>query len=207
MGSLPSTLELNATNLTEDNLATFPLCGTAPGSIGWLDYGCGNIADAINGPCDLFLNIPDWILTQTGTIDCCEDELEQYAGDTPGVYEEEEDTLVKLPIHQVTCENDAGTTGTGTSRVLNACAAGPGEGNNLYYGVEFWVGLILDGAHVQGGDNECEEAPGTPQLAAPGGNVGCLKGWLVRKIGHPDDVSIGDVDPGAMEELGITLIN
>jgi hypothetical protein len=205
---LPPTLELDETTLTEDNLATIPLCGTAPGSVGWLDYGCGNISESISDPCeDLFINIPDWILTQPGTIDCCAGDLEEYHGSIPGTYEEDADTLVKLPIHQVTCEQDVGTTGTGVDRVLNDCTAGEGEGNNLYYGVQFWIGFILDEAHVQGADQECEEEPGTPQLVNPGGEVSCLKGWLVQKIGHPDDVSIGDVDPGDEAQLGITLVN
>lgn len=204
---LPPTLELNDTTLTDDNLATIPLCGTAPGSVGWLDYGCGNTHESISGPCDVFLNIPDWILTQTGTIDCCEGDLEEYHGVIPGTYEEDQDTLVKLPIHQKTCEDDAGTTGIGLDRELNPCTSGPGEGNNLWYGVEFWIGFILDDAHVQGSDIECEQDPGTPRLDNPGGGVSCLKGWLVQKIGHPDDIAIGDVDPGVNEQLGITLIN
>ena len=193
--------------LTDGNLATVPLCTHGPGSVGWLDYGCGNISSSITNPCDIFLNIPDWILTQTGNVNCCEDELALYHGDQPGVYEEDEDSVVTLPIHQLTCRDDAGTTGTGLDRELNACTTGEGSGNNLYYGVEFWVGFVLDAAYVQGGDIECEQDPGTPELDSPGGGVGCLKGWFVERIGLPEQVSIGEINPGDEEEIGITLIN
>lgn len=191
------------------NLAIVPLCGTGPGSVGWLDYGCGNLADSISDPCeDLYIHIPDWILTQTGNVNCCEDELGAYHGNIDGVYEPDLDQIVKLPIHRETCEDDAGTTGTGTARVLNPCITGEGEGNNLWYGVEFWVGFALDSAHVQGADTECQNSPGTPQLVPPvGGGVGCLKGWFVERIGHPDQVFIGELDPGAEGPFGITLIN
>lgn len=192
---------------TSNNLAIVPLCDTGPGSVGWLDYGCGNTSESISNPCDVFLHIPDWILTQTGNINCCEDELAMYHGDEPGTYEEGEDVEVKLPIHRVTCRDDAGTSGSGVDRVLNECTTGPGDGNNLWYGVEFWVGFVLDEAHVQGGDNECEDGPGTPRLDNPGGQVGCLKGWFVQRFGLPEDVSIGDVDPDDEIDLGITLIN
>lgn len=190
------------------NLAIIPLCGTEPGSVGWLEYGCGNIQQAISNPCqDLFINIPDWIQTQTGNINCCEGEINSYGGDVEGTFEPDKDQVVALPIHQVTCENDAGTSGTGTSRALNPCTAGPGEGNNLWYGVEFWVGFAVDSSHVQGSDVECRTGVGEPKLVSPTGYVGCLKGWFVERIGHPDQISIGEIDPGFEGQFGITLIN
>ena len=73
--------------LDATNEAIIPLCTTAPGSVGWLDYGCGSLADQILDPCDIFVSIPGWVETHTGNINCCEDELATYHGNEPGVYE------------------------------------------------------------------------------------------------------------------------
>ena len=213
-------LPLGAT-LNASNMAIIPLCTTAPGSVGWLDFGCGNLATQILDPCDIFVDIPGWVETHTGNINCCEDELATYHGNQPGVYEEDGvdtdgnyDVPVKLPIHTTTCETapvpgSFDSDGDGDDDTLTPCPGGQwdGQGNNLDYGIPFWVAFILDEAHVQGSDNECEEAPGTPQLVNPSGLLGCLKGWFVERIGPPDSVSIGDVNPGDDVDLGVTLIN
>ena len=86
---LPTGATLNASNL-----AIIPLCTTGPGSVGWLDFGCGNLADQINDPCDIFANIPGWVQAHTGNINCCEGELSEYNGDEPGVYEETASTTM-----------------------------------------------------------------------------------------------------------------
>jgi hypothetical protein len=167
------------------------------------------------------VSIPGWVETNTGNINCCEDELATYHGDEPGVYEEDGvdddtnvDVPVKLPIHTTTCEEAPipGTfdsDGDGDDDQLIACPGGQwdGQGNNLDYGVPFWVAFVLDEAHVQGSDNECEDPPGTPQLVNPSGLLGCLKGWFVQRIGPPDSVSIGDLNPGDAVDAGVTLIN
>lgn len=200
------------------NLSTIPLCTTGPGSVGWLDFGCGNLSSTISNPCDTYFPIPDWIQTQTGNVNELEDELDDYHGDQAGVYEPEgpgdanADHRVQIPIHTMTCENDAGVSdsdGDGFNE-LNDCPAGQwtaGSGNNLWYGVPFWVGFILDEAHVQGGDSECEAAPGSPALVNPGGGVGCLKGWFVERVAPPSDVGIGDINPGDDQDIGVVLIN
>lgn len=211
----------NGATLDASNMALIPLCTTGPGSVGWLDYGCGNLADQILDPCDIFVNIPGWVTTNTGNINCCEGELATYHGDEPGVYEEDgvdldgdTDVPVKLPIHTTTCEDapvpeSTDSDGDGDNDTLTACPGGQwdGQGDNLDYGVPFWVAFVLDEAYVQGNDNECEDAPGAPQLVNPSGLTGCLKGWFVERIGPPDSVSIGDVNPGDEVDLGITLIN
>ena len=206
-------LEDGAT-LDSSNMAIIPLCTTGPGSVGWLDFGCGNLADQIVDPCDLFASIPGWVHTHTGNINCCNAELSTYHGDEPGVYEEDGvdddpnvDVPVKLPIHTTTCEDPP--VPEAVNDVLTPCPGGQwdGEGENTDYGVPFWVAFILDEAFVQGSDVECEEAPGAPQLVEPSGLTGCLKGWFVERIGPPDSVSIGDVNPGDEVDLGITLIN
>ena len=166
------------------NIAIIPLCTTGPGSVGWLDFGCGNLADQILDPCDIFVNIPGWVETNSGNINCCEGELSTYHGDEPGVFEEDGvddddnvDVPVKLPIHTTTCE-EAPTPADRLRRRRSTADAVPGgewtgEGDNLDYGVPFWVAFVLDEAFVQGIDNECEEAPGSPQLVDPSGLTGC----------------------------------
>ena len=150
------------------------------------DFGCGNLADQILDPCDIFVNIPGWVETNPGNINCCEDELATYHGDEPGVFEEDGvdddtnvDAPVKLPIHTTTCEDPpvpeaADSDGDGDADTLTPCPEGEwsGEGNNLAYGVPFWVAFVLDEAHVQGNDNECEDLPGSPQLDNPSGLTG-----------------------------------
>jgi len=202
-----------------DNLAIIPLCTTGPGSVGWLEFNCGNLEETISNPCDTYFPIPTWIQTQTGNVNNLEDELAEYHGDEPGVYEAEgldpdgdADHKVQLPIHTNTCEEDAGVSDTDGDGIneLNDCPEGVwtgGEGNNLWYGVPFWVGFVLDEAHVQGGDNECEQPEGTPQLVNPGGQVGCLKGWFVRRVAPPTDVGIGDINPGDDTDIAVVLIN
>jgi hypothetical protein len=205
---------------TSGNLATLPLCTTGPGSVGWLEFGpeCGNLAEIITNPCDTYFPIPTWIQTQTGTVNSLEDELELYHGDEPGVYEPEgpgetnPDQRVQIPIHVNTCEGNPGVSDLDSDGDpdLNPCPEGiwtGGEGDSLYYGVPFWVGFVLDEAHVQGGDSECEDPPGTPQLENPGGAVGCIKGWFVERLAPPTDVGIGDINPGDDIDIAVVLIN
>jgi hypothetical protein len=201
-----------------DNLAIIPLCTTGPGSVGWLDFGCApNLAETISNPCGAHFPIPSWIQTQTGEVNSLEDELAEYHGNLPGVYEPEgsdpdADHRVQLPIHTNTCEEDAGVSDTDGDGIneLNDCPDGvwtAGSGDNLFYGVPFWVGFIIDEAHVQGGDNECEELEGTPLLDNPGGQVGCIKGWFVARHAPPTDVGIGDINPGDDTDIAVVLIN
>jgi hypothetical protein len=212
--------EVDAAGIPDaDNLAIIPLCTTGPGSVGWLEFGCGNLLETITNPCDSYFPIPTWIQTQTGVVNNLETPLAAYHGDEPGVYEAEgvdpdgdTDHIVTLPIHTTTCEDDPGVSDLNGDGImdLNPCPEGQwtaGEGNNLWYGIPFWVGFVLDEAHVQGGDIECEQPEGTPQLDNPGGQVGCLKGWFVRRVAPPTDVGIGDVNPGDDTDIAVVLIN
>ncbi len=137
--------------LNFSNLSIIPLCRIGPsgeqvpGSVGWLDYGCGNLADQIEDPCDIFVSIPGWVETHTGTINCCEGELATYHGNEPGLHEEDGvdtdgdyDVPVKLPIHTTTCEEapvpgTLDSDGDGDHDQLVPCPGGPwdGKGDNL----------------------------------------------------------------------------
>jgi hypothetical protein len=191
-----------------DNLAILPLCRLAPGSVGWIDWGCGqNLQSAIEEPCDdILIPIPAWVHTQTGRVDSLEDEINAYAGSNPGV-PEADDTVLALPIHNNTCDEDVPDY---PPDYTPNCPTGDwsGNGDNLYYHIPYWIGFKLDQAHTQGGDVECELPEGQPQLVNPGGDVGCLKGWLVDKFTEADSpVSVGPLEPGTDELLGVTLIN
>ena len=192
------------------NLAIVPLCDTAPGSVGWLDWDCGqNLAQSIEDPCEVFIPIPAWVHTQTGNVNSLEDELNQLAGSDPGT-PEPEDTVVALPVHDFTCRQDhpdadPTTTCTGPP----AFPEWSGNGNNLYYHVPYWIGFKLDGAFTGGNDPECGEPEGSPLIENPDppGKVGCLKGWFVAQFSAPGSISIRPISPGENVPLRVTLIN
>ena len=190
--------------LTTANMAVVPLCDTAPGSVGWIDYGCGNLATQITTPCNGEIPIPAWLHTQTGNPNCCEDELNDFAG--PNVMlAEDADSVLAIPIHDNTCwgrpaDNDPTCAPIDTEW--------SGNGNNLNYHIPFWVGFKLNQAYVQGGDTECKSGPGSPYLVSPipAGKVGCLKGWFVARYGAPGPVTTGVVNPAAPVPTGILLV-
>lgn len=200
------------------NLAIVPLCDIEPGSVGWLDYDCGqNLANSIEQPCDSFIYIPDWIHAQTGNPNSVEDELNEYAGSIVGTPEGEifgtvdTDAVLALPIHRNTCFSDP-NEGDAPGTHTEPCPDGPWSGavgDNNYYDVHFWVGFKLDRAYTQGADVECRQAPGTPQLdhPEPPGKVGCLKGWFVDYIGEPGSIRLGPINPGDPVLMSIALIN
>ena len=202
---------------TSTNLAILPLCDTATsGSVGWLDYDCGlNLREAILDPCSKFINIPDWIHTQTGNVNSLEDELNLFAGDVVGTPEGEifgtaaTDAVVLLPIHSNTCLSDPNADEPPDVHDPN-CPEGDwsGNGDNSYYEAFFWVGFKIDQAYTGGGDIECQQGPGQPQLFSPNppGKVGCLKGWIVSRVDAPGPISLGEITPGENVSLVIALI-
>jgi hypothetical protein len=194
--------------LNAANLAIIPLCDTAPGSVGWLDYDCTsppNLSTMISDPCNGDIPIPAWLQAQTGNPNCCEGDLNEYTGDVVGTAEEE-DKVLAIPIHRNTCrEQPANDDPT----CENLDEEWSGNGDNLYYYVDFWIGFKLDKAYTQGGDVECRAAPGSPPLVSPTppGKVGCLKGWLVSRYTGPGSVSLGAISPGSNAPLQIVLVN
>ncbi|HJT64737.1 MAG TPA: Tad domain-containing protein [Candidatus Limnocylindria bacterium] len=187
------------------NLAVVPLCTTAPGSVGWLDWECGqNLKASIEDPCEVFIPIPAWVQTQTGNVNSLEAEINAYAGSQPGV-PEAEDSVLAIPVHDFTCDDDLADNQPTTD-----CSTYPdwsGVGNTLNYHIPYWIGFKIDQANVQGGDNECSQAPGTPLLVGQGGQVGCLKGWFVDRFDAPGPIVIGPIAPGSNVPMTVTLIN
>lgn len=193
----PEKVELNA-----GNLAIVPLCATGPGSVGWLDLGCGNLQQAVENPCHGPIPIPAWLQTQTGNVNNLEDELQAYTGSQPGVAEDE-DLVLRIPIHDNTCRSDLDDDAEPSE-----CPQGDwsGNGNNLYYHVPYWAGFKLDGAFVGGADPECDQPPGSPAVGGNGA-TGCLKGWFVSIIPPPGPITATPITPGNNAAvLGIVLV-
>jgi len=189
------------------NLAIVPLCDVAPGSVGWLDWDCGqNLAKSIEDPCEVFIPIPAWVHTQTGNVNALEDELNVFAGTDPGT-PEPEDSVIALPVHNFTCDQDIPDPNP-----TSDCPSFPtwsGNGNTLHYHIPYWIGFKLDGAFTGGNDPECGELPGSPLIENPDppGKVGCLKGWFVRQFDAPGPISVRPIGPGDDALLTVTLIN
>jgi putative Flp pilus-assembly TadE/G-like protein len=197
---------INEGDATVANMVSIPLCDTAiTGSVGWLDLcGAPNLAAEIQGACNVDIPIPAWLETKPGNPNCCEDELNDYAGPTVNA-PDDEDTVLQIPVHTNTCRNNPG----------NAVSTCPpphgnwsGNGNNGFYYIPIWVGFKLDQAYVQGGDEECKQAPGNPVLSTPDppGKVGCLKGWFVDLTLAPGSITTGVINPGDPTITGVLLI-
>lgn len=189
-----------------DNMAIVPLCDISPGSVGWLDYECGqNLQQSVGDPCEKFINIPAWVHTQTGNVNSLEDELEQYHGDDVNAVEED-DEVVAIPIHDNTCSKRPADS---DPTCMDLDAEWSGNGDNLNYHVPFWVGFMLNEAYVSGGDTECQSGPGAPVLVAPKppGKVGCLKGWFVDRYDAPGPIGLTAINPGDDVAMAILLID
>lgn len=192
-----------------DNLAIVPLCDIAPGSVGWLDWDCGqNLKQAVADPCEGTIPIPAWVHTQPGNVNSLEDELNTYAGPATEVGDAtRDDAVLALPIHDFTCDEDVPDPDPPSG--CPSFVDWSGNGNNLYYHIPYWVGFKLDQAYTGGNDPECGETPGSPLLENPDppGKVGCLKGWFVDYYTGPAPIIIRPIAPGEDVSLTVTLIN
>lgn len=193
--------------LEASNLAIIPLCKTGPGSVGWLDLGCGNLMQAVQNPCHGPIPIPAWLQTQTGNVNSLESPLQAYTGPQPGVAEPE-DLVLRVPIHDNTCQSDPDGPTNNPALYTTVCPQGDwtGNGNNLHYHIPYWAGFKMDGAYVGGADPECDQPPGSP-YAGGNGATGCFKGWFVSIISAPGPITTRPITPGEAAVLGIVLVN
>jgi len=162
---------------TTGNEAILGICGTANGSVGWLDIqpplsSCGNgvsgLLCEINTP-DYSLTFPIWLNTETGNVNSkpVDNALNQYDGQT-----------VLIPFYDCV-KNNVGQLSPGPACPNPAQSA---NGNNTYYRVVGVYGFHLDHAYINGNNHpECNSTPGAPLIGGNGGN-GCLKGWFVQPL-------------------------
>ena len=162
------------------NEAILPLCKLAPGAIGWLDLGPGNLAQEISTPRGA-IQIPAWVQTQPGNPNSVENELNAYMGD-----------IVLIPLFDGTCRSNPGS-GSAICPTADEGVDPTTGGNNTWYHIPYLAAFVLDRAYVQGANvNACATAPGTPTVNPSTPDfLGCLKGWFVDYL-YP-----GDVDPTA----------
>lgn len=191
---------------SSSNLAIVPLCDTAEGSVGWLDYGCGqNLSDAVTDPCDVFIPIPAWIQTHTGNPNNLQTEFNSYTGSQVGV-PEADDSVLAIPVHDNKCRFQPADNDPTCEPLAEEWSSG--VGNNNFYHVPFWIGFKLDQAYIQGADLECEQPPGEPMLVNPdSGKYGCLKGWFVWLYDEPGPIGLAPINPGDDVALAIALID
>lgn len=187
------------------NMAIVPLCDTEEGSVGWLDYGCGqNLSESITAPCDVFIPIPAWIQTHTGNPNNLQAEFNSYTGSQVGV-PEADDSVLAIPIHDNRCRFRPADDDPTCEPLAPEWSSG--VGNNNFYHVPFWVGFKLDQAYIQGADIECEAGPGQPVLVNPdSGKYGCLKGWFVWLFDEPGPIGLRPIGVGDDVALAIALI-
>ena len=107
----PYTVTVPPEPLTSLNESIIPLCGTAAGSVGWLDIqpdnpdchgnGAAELACNISAPSRPGLDLPVWIATRTGNINSSQVQtaLDAYSGSIVGTYEPGLDKIVHIPLY------------------------------------------------------------------------------------------------------------
>jgi hypothetical protein len=166
-----------------------PLCGTANGTVGWLNIepdnascngeGAAELACNIVSPVRQGLPLPIWIDAYTGNINSSgvQDALNTFTGPTVGLYEPGLDKIVQIPLYDCIA-NNIPQVSPGP-----ACPTPPlvGVGTNTSYRIVAIGAMILDKAYIQANNPECNQTPGGPP-AGGNGSTGCLKGWLTQIV-------------------------
>jgi Flp pilus assembly protein TadG len=185
-------------NANATNESIVPICSAGPGAVGWLDFGCGNIASQISNPCDVSYPLPTWLHSEPGNMNNVENLINSlYAGPQLGVAD---DGVVIIPINDNTC-------GTKPADDQPECPGGngSGNGNSFYYHIPKITGFMLDRAYISGNNKvTCNSAPGEPWIGGNGAS-GCFKGWFTyySTQGPVGPGATGNQDPGL---IGIQLI-
>jgi hypothetical protein len=185
-------------NANAFNESIVPICSTGPGAVGWLNFGCGNLANQISNPCDVSYPLPTWLTTEPGNMNNVENLINSmFAGPQLGVAD---DSVVVIPINDNTCNTNPGDN-------QPTCPGGNGSGNgsNFYYHIPKITGFMLDRAYISGNNHTaCNSTPGGPMIAGNGAS-GCFKGWFTyySTQGPVGPGATGSQDPGV---IGIQLI-
>jgi hypothetical protein len=171
-----------------------PLCQTGPGSVGWLDVsphdpscngnGSSYLACEITHPGNKGLTLPIWIHTVPGNTNSVlvQDAMNTLIGKT-----------VTIPFYEC-MSDDVGQVGPapycpGSTIDPGTPIAPRSNGNNSYYRIVAIGNFVLDRAHIQGSNPECNQSPGSP-FAGGNGATGFLKGWLVDALNFGDPIGL-----------------
>jgi hypothetical protein len=180
-----------------DTMAILPLCrgsGESTGTFGWLDLVPGmNLAEEIEGPLNIVVDLPDWFQTQPGNPNNVEGEILEYWHEP-----------VLIPLHNQACREDPGDTDVCPPGQVGVDPAG----NNTWYFVHTLAVFYIEQVLVQGSDiDACASAPGSPlvPVTSGAGFLGCLKGWFVNYITAGPIIPGEDIIPG-VTPIGIQLI-
>lgn len=180
------------------NEVIIPICSAGPGAVGWLDFGCGNLASTISNPCDVSFPLPTWMHTEPGNTNSLDDTINGlFAGPLLGV---PDDSQVTIPINDNTCNTDPGA-----NQPTCPGGNGSGNGNNFYYHIPKIASFMLDRVYTSGSNSaECNVAPGQPFIGGNGA-TGCFKGWFIQ-YSDQGPVGAGATGPNDPGIIGIQLI-
>jgi hypothetical protein len=185
---------------TAGNESIVPLCGSGPGSVGWLAFSpedsvcpggaTAELACDITVPDNPAITFPIWVQTETGNTNSTLIDTAMNTWDNKTVF---------LPLYD--CLKD----GVGQLSPGPLCPQPPQSvsGNNTYYHLKGAIGFYLDHAYIQAANPECGQFPGAPLIKPLNGGTGCLKGWFVLPITQGP---IGLPASGDLGPIGVQLI-
>jgi len=174
-----------------------PLCSGGPGNVGWLDWdvhepgtpdacdghgnGTAELLCSVNSPSNPAMTIPDWFyVSQTGNQSTAglQDALNQYSVPPGPEQNAPAGTTVLIPLFDATCADEP--TGAG-SELANACTAGPGHGQSMWYHLQDWTAFEIDWVDLNGGRSRCgtdSVVSGTPGNGSTGCFGGTFRGYM-----------------------------
>ncbi len=175
------------------NEVIIPVCGTGPGSVGWLAIqpedgnGTTDLVNDVTTPDNPPIYLPSWINAETGNTNDAglDTAVNGYDGQ-----------VVLLPLYDCTADVKVvgGQQNPATSPALcsglTSQQLNGGTGSGLYYHLYQVVPFLLDKAYLNGnpkidGTRACDggNPPDNPGITPSGGNgaTGCLKGWFISE--------------------------
>lgn len=197
-----------------------PLCNGGPGNVGWLDWDPSNTEPGEPDPCDGHGNgnaelvcsvltpsnpsmvIPGWyFVAQTGNSSSAPlgNALNSYA--VPPAPEENAPpgTTVLIPLFDADCDAKPLTS------ARDACTAGPGHGQSMWYHLADWTAFEIDWVDLNGGRSRCDTSAVVPGTGG-NGSTGCLAGWFRGYFG-PGELRAPTTADDQTSTVGIQLID
>jgi len=155
----------------EDTLYVVPLCGTSPGSVGWIDWtgsggDPGGLAAEVCDPDPPELDLPGWYwVTDTGVPDASG--VQECLGNWIG-------RIIMIPMFDDRCQDRP----VGGQPCTQKATGGDG-----WYHVPAYAAFLLDGVHIE--DSAACDSEGN-------GATSCLVGTFIDAIGAGQVASLGD---------------